>query len=216
MRLRLLQRHLFSSRLQRSRPSIRLHRHKRRHSQRRNRIHLPPRRLGITILAAFRSALTDSNAEPDVVCLLAEVLWARGGSEERNVAKEQLFEAIQQVPGHVNATVLLGAMSVVEEDEETLDAVREELEALRVQEGLTQHDVDRIERVLEAITQISPQGSGGTEVETLNEIQQTTMLYPWKATGWRRLAAESGDAYAQSMALEVASMLQTMLPSDIV
>ena len=160
-------------------------------------------------LAAFREALKESNAEPDVVCLLAEVLWARGGSDERSVAKEQLFDAIQRHPGHVNATVLLGAMSIVEDEQdiETVQAVREELEALRVADNITQHDLSRIERVLEAMAQICPKhdvNAADAGQEALNEIQETVMLYPWKATGWRRLAEKSDDAYAKEMALTVA------------
>jgi superkiller protein 3 len=158
-------------------------------------------------LAAFRAALKESNAEPDVVCLLAEVLWARGGSDERSVAKEQLFDAIQRHPSHVNSTVLLGAMSVVEDepDTETVEAVREELESLRLVEGLTPHDLTRIERVLEAMAQIHPKhGDVNSEIEALNEIQESVMLYPWKATGWRRLVQESEEGYAKEMALKVA------------
>lgn len=156
-------------------------------------------------LAAFKKALQESNAEPDVVCLLAEVLWARSGADERSVAKQQLFDAIERHPGHVNATILLGAMSVVEDeqDTETVEAVREELEALRVADGITTHDLSRIERVLEAMAQLAP-SRGNSAAETLNEIQEAVMLYPWKANGWRRLAEESGEPYAKEMALTVA------------
>ena len=160
-------------------------------------------------LAAFREALKESNAEPDVVCLLAEVLWARGGADERAVAKVQLFDAIQRHPGHVNSTVLLGAMSIVEDepDEETVEAVREELESLRVAEKISQNDLTRIERVLESMAQICPKYSSDStsaDREALNEIQESIMLYPWKANGWRRFAEESDDSYAKEMALAVA------------
>jgi superkiller protein 3 len=155
-------------------------------------------------LAAFRKALQESNAEPDVVCLLAEVLWARGGEDERAIAKEQLFDTLQRVPGHLNSVVLLGAMSAVEEDTETVEAVREELEVLRVQENISQYDVDRIGRVLEAMAQVCPKYEGDAEQETLNEIQENIMLYPWKTTGWRKLALESEESYPKEMALTVA------------
>ncbi|KIW02841.1 uncharacterized protein PV09_05898 [Verruconis gallopava] len=158
-----------------------------------------------TALEAFRKALQNSKAEPDVVCMLAEVLWARGGDNERSVAKEQLFDTIERQPGHVNSVILLGAMSAVEEDMDTINAAREELETLRVTEGLSQHDLTRIERVLEAMAQICPKHHGNSELEMLNECQEMIMLYPWKATGWRRLALESEDAYAKEMALAVAS-----------
>ena len=42
-------------------------------------------------LAMFKAALTESNENPDVICLLVQVLWAKGGEEERDVAREQLL-----------------------------------------------------------------------------------------------------------------------------
>jgi len=42
-------------------------------------------------LEMFKAALNESSENPDVVCLLSQVLWAKGGNEERDVAREQLF-----------------------------------------------------------------------------------------------------------------------------
>jgi superkiller protein 3 len=42
-------------------------------------------------LEMFKAALNESGENPDVVCLLSQVLWAKGGDEERDVAREQLF-----------------------------------------------------------------------------------------------------------------------------
>lgn len=42
-------------------------------------------------LEMFKAALIESGENPDVVCLLSQVLWAKGGDEERDVSREQLF-----------------------------------------------------------------------------------------------------------------------------
>jgi hypothetical protein len=79
-------------------------------------------------------------------------------------------------------------MSAVEEEQdlETVEAVREELETLRVAEGISQHYPSHIGRVLEAMAQIWPKNHrtvANAEQEALNEIQETVMVYPWKVTG---------------------------------
>jgi len=42
-------------------------------------------------LDMFKSALTESSESPDVVALLSQVLWMKGGDEEREVARQQLI-----------------------------------------------------------------------------------------------------------------------------
>ena len=42
-------------------------------------------------LEMFKVALEESSENPDVVALLAQVLWAKGGEDEKEVAREQLF-----------------------------------------------------------------------------------------------------------------------------
>jgi superkiller protein 3 len=153
-------------------------------------------------LSAFREALQESNESPEVVCLLAEVLWAKGGDKERTVARDQLFECVERVPGHVGCVILLGAMACIEEDVETMDAVRDELEGLRIKEGISEKDLDKIERVLEAMTTLSPSSSSSSDL--LAEVQSTILLYPWKSAGWKHFAAETDEAQPKEMALRTA------------
>jgi superkiller protein 3 len=153
-------------------------------------------------LSTFRETLQESNASPDVVCLLAEVLWAKGGEKERSVAREQLFECVERVPGHVGCVVLLGVMAAVDEDAETMDAVRDELEGLRVQENLPEKDLEKVERVLEAMTTLSPSTSSRDAV--LAEVQSSLLLYPWKSSGWKLLSAETDNVQPKEMALKTA------------
>jgi superkiller protein 3 len=154
-------------------------------------------------LSAFREALQESNESPDVVCLLAEVLWAKGGEKERTVARDQLFECVERAPGHVGCVVLLGVMAALDEDDETIDAVRDELEGLRVKENLPEKDLEKVERVLEAMSALSPSSSASKDA-VLAEVQSSVLLYPWKSSGWKHLAIETNDAQSKEMALRTA------------
>ena len=72
----------------------------------------------------FRTALSETNSDPDIICLLAEVLWAKGGAAEKEVAREQLFAAVENHSQHIGIVTLLGAMSVLDEDKDTCEAVQ--------------------------------------------------------------------------------------------
>ncbi|EKG16415.1 Tetratricopeptide TPR-1 [Macrophomina phaseolina MS6] len=133
----------------------------------------------------FRTALQESNAAPDVVCSLAEVLWAKGGSEEKNVARDQLFECVGNNPEHVGAVVLLGAMACLDEDGDTMDAVKDDLQALRTRPDLDTQKLRRIEKVLDAIAELSFTSSSDA-VKT--EIQTSILLAPHQPHGWSQLA----------------------------
>lgn len=148
-------------------------------------------------LSAFKAALTESDSNPDIVCLLAQVLWARGSPEERSVARDQLFETIEKHTGHVRSICLLGVMGVLDKDVDVCEAVKDELEILRMSESISEKERRDVERVLEAVTAAIADGSETTQVmhdtlevpvEELNEIQQGIMLAPSHPQAWAQLA----------------------------
>ena len=149
-------------------------------------------------LGAFRIALEESNSAPDVVCLLAEVLWAKGGEDEKNVAREQLFESVEKHPEHVGSVVLLGAMAALDEDLDTMDAVKDDLQALRAKSTLDAIQLARVEKILDSIAM-----TGGVE-EAKKEVKRTIVLSPSKAHGWAQLADFSEDVFPAQMALKTA------------
>jgi superkiller protein 3 len=128
------------------------------------------------------------------------VLWAKGGEDERNVAREQLFECVETNPQHVGAIVLLGVMAAIEEDAEMIGTVREELEGLRVSEGISERDEGKVERVLEALAEIDS-AERKDDLKAMNEIQRAIMITPGKPTGWGRLADLVEDQYPAELAL---------------
>ncbi|KAF2237485.1 TPR-like protein [Viridothelium virens] len=155
----------------------------------------------------FRSALEESHSAPDVVCALAEVLWAKGGENEKNVAREQLFDCVEKNPENVGSRVLLGAIAALDEDEDVMEAAKEDLQGIRTLDGLDTKQQRRIEEVLEAISlMISGTDTAGDSIneEVRGEIATSIMLSPSQPHGWSELAAVSGDSYPAQMALMTA------------
>ncbi|KAH4044330.1 hypothetical protein HBI55_206300 [Parastagonospora nodorum] len=148
----------------------------------------------------FRTSLEATSSNPDIICLLAEVLWAKGGANEKQVARDQLFTAIEKHEGHVGLLTLIGAMTVLDDDLETMEAIKDDLDRLRTNKDLTDDQLARVEKVIEAISI-----SLGGEEQELDEARRSIMLTPWKHTGWSELAdAADGDVYASTMAKETA------------
>jgi superkiller protein 3 len=147
----------------------------------------------------FRTSLEATDSNPDIICLLAEVLWAKGGGNEKDVARQQLFAAVEAHGRHVGVVTLLGAMAVVDQDEDTMEAVKEDLDSLRTNKDLTFEQLARVEKIIEAIGFFL----GGQESE-VDEARCSVMLAPWKHTGWTELADAAGDAFSATMAKETA------------
>jgi superkiller protein 3 len=149
-------------------------------------------------IAAFRSALEESSSDPDVVCLLVQVLWAKGGAEEKSVAREQLFDCIEKNDSHVPSIVLLGAMAALDNDTDALEAVRDDLASLRTNDSISIFDREHVEQVLGAIAGLS---SDASEIDALVETQRAIMLAPHQSHGWTQLADLTQEAYPAQMAL---------------
>ncbi|KAH8644911.1 Superkiller protein 3 [Alternaria alternata] len=148
----------------------------------------------------FRTSLDATGANPDIICILAEVLWAKGGENEKQVARDQLFTAIEKHEGHVGLLTLIGAMTVLDDDLETMEAIKDDLDRLRTNKELSDDQLARVEKVAEAISV-----SLGGEEQELDEARRSVMLAPWKHTGWTELAdAAGGDIFASTLAKETA------------
>lgn len=151
-------------------------------------------------ITMFRSALEESSHNPDVVCLLVQVLWAHGGNNEKAAAREQLFECFEANPEHAGVMTLLGAIAALDDDAETSSAVHDDLLALRTNPNLQASEQTQIESLLLSLASLDP-GSDGT---ALAAAQTATLLNPERSQAWTQLAQLSGDAYAAEMALQTA------------
>jgi len=146
----------------------------------------------------FRSALQESQGNPDIVCLLAQILWAKGGEEEQNVAREQLFDCIENHSGHFGAVTLLGVIAILDDDADTIDAVAADLQSLRTREDLTPQQQLKVAQLLTAIATASP---GDHDKESLEMSQATTavMLAPSQPHGWIELSNLVEESYPAEM-----------------
>jgi superkiller protein 3 len=155
-------------------------------------------------LVAFRAALEETKASPDILCSLAEVLWAKGGTAERGVAKEQLFDSINHAgdSAHVGSVVLLGAMVAIEGDTELMDAVIDELEPLRTRDKITPTDLARVEKVLETMRDLSLSNAASA----LGQVQKSIMLAPYGSHGWTRLAGHTAQDNDEDASNQAAAM----------
>lgn len=105
-------------------------------------------------LEMFKVALNESAENPDVVCLLAQVLWAKGGKEEREVAREQLVTCIKRHTHHLQSILLLSTIKVLDDDEEVAEAVLGDLQALRRRESLNTAARRKVDQLLSSIAQL--------------------------------------------------------------
>ncbi|KAF4854038.1 Superkiller protein 3 [Colletotrichum siamense] len=152
-------------------------------------------------LLCFESALEESDGNADAVCLLAQVLWANGSEESREKARNSLFEVIEKQPDHVQAVLLLGVIAVLDNDEESVEAVVAELEGLRTSDKIADAEQSQIGEVLGAVAKL---GENSTDEDVLTQIQTDIMLYPHLPHGWSNLAEFGGEEYPAEMALTVA------------
>lgn len=152
-------------------------------------------------LEYFQTALTESAGNPDAVCLLAQVLWATTGEDARAHAREQLFDCIENHPGHVQSVLLLGVIAILDKDTESLEAVASELHALRLSDTVSDAERSQVGEILRAAAAFAEENS---EASVLKEVQTDVFLLPHQSSGWSRLADITGDTHPADMALKAA------------
>ncbi|EME78074.1 uncharacterized protein MYCFIDRAFT_205391 [Pseudocercospora fijiensis CIRAD86] len=150
-------------------------------------------------VSMFKAALIESENDPDVVCSLVQVLWAQGGQAEKDVAREQLFEAVGNFPEHIGAVTLLGAIAALDDDTDTTSAVKDDLLSLKTKDAITTKDFTDLELLLSALASLSTGGS----VES--EAQSAILLKPDDPQAWSQLSELSGETEAADMALITAA-----------
>jgi len=156
-------------------------------------------------LPYFRTALEATDSDPDIICLLAQVLWAKGGAAEKQVARDQLFTAAAHHEDHMQLLTLIGAMAVLDDDGdvETIHAICADLERVRADTALGTEQRARVDQVLTALCSAR---DGAPEV-AVHAAQRAVVLAPWSASAWCDVAETDtsyegqGCRFARSMAL---------------
>ncbi|KEF62829.1 uncharacterized protein A1O9_00802 [Exophiala aquamarina CBS 119918] len=158
----------------------------------------------------FQAALEASGNEPDVVCMLAQVLWAKGGEAEKEAARSQLFGVIEIHPGHVQAVALLAVTGLLDADEDVLDAVEESLKALRQSDKVGVLDQIQVTKFLARIVVCKNQQQKASEMRRMAVVTDALygiMLAPGQPQGWLELSqatAVGNDGSDFSYAAEMA------------
>lgn len=156
-------------------------------------------------VSMFKAALVESGNDPDIVCSLVQVLWAQGGETEKDVARKQLFSAAEQHPEHIGVITLLGAIAALDNDEDTANAVRDDLRALRTKDGISsKKQLAGIETLLEALAGLFSSTENSDEA-VLTEVQTAILLNSKDAHAWSQLAALTGEDHAAQMALQTST-----------
>ncbi|KAL3482453.1 hypothetical protein BJX99DRAFT_217085 [Aspergillus californicus] len=153
----------------------------------------------------FRDALQEADNAPDVVCLLAQVLWAKGGEEERTVARQQLFECVANYPDHVGAVTLLGAIAFLDDDRDVIEAVESDLQHMITRDDIEIHERSRLVKLLTAISLCIADDSGIPEkTRRIGEAAAAVMRAPYGPQGWMELSSASQEPYPAEMGVKTA------------
>lgn len=148
----------------------------------------------------FKGALEETQGDPDIVCLLAQVLWAKDGDQERSIARDQLFDSIEKHPGHVTTILLLGVIAVLDDDKDTIDAVSDDLQRLRIRDDLSPGLHKQLSRLLNAVVALHPRGKDKTSAQA-TEAATAVMLGPSLPYGWSQVARLTDEPHPAKMAI---------------
>ena len=152
----------------------------------------------------FRDALQEANNAPEVVCLLAQVLWAKGGEEERAVARQQLFDCVESHPDHTGAVTLLGAIALLDSDKDAIEAVESDLRSMITRDDIDIHGRIKLIKLLTAVSTLGLTEDSGIPEGTrrMGEATAAVMRAPDQPQGWMELSAASQELYPAEMAVK--------------
>ncbi|KAL9020722.1 MAG: hypothetical protein Q9185_002038 [Variospora sp. 1 TL-2023] len=140
----------------------------------------------------FKGALGATQEDPDIICLLSQVLWAKEGDAERSIARDQLLQCIEKHPGHVETTLLLSAIAVLDDDCDTIDAVFDDLQQLRSRDDLSPQQHQQLGQLFNAIATLYP-GDQDQSSARMSDATTTVMLRPSQPYGLTQMAGLTDD-----------------------
>lgn len=153
-------------------------------------------------IVEFRSALEETEGDADIIFLLAKLLWTRGGKEERTVALDQLLSCVERSPGHFDATILLGAIAILEQKKDLIEPIFEDIQRLQTNDDLSFLQRRTISYLLNMRATLHPVSREVEDGSKISAATTTIMISPSQPYGWTQLAElNSVDAYPTEMAL---------------
>ena len=152
-------------------------------------------------VSMFQNALKEANDEPDVVCMLTKVLWPKAGSDGRDIARKHLFACVEKHPEHVGAVALLGVIALLDGDQDVIEAVEGDLQAMRLDNKLDVHNTTKVIKVLAGLSASAIEEGQDIEEVAFREATISIMISPGQPNGWSDLAALSDETYPADMAM---------------
>ena len=155
-------------------------------------------------ISMLQTAYEESGFDPDVCCMLAQVLWS---GKDRAAARELLLSCIESHPNHVGAATLLATTALIEDDSEIVEEAEKDLQAMRTSDKLDVHDKLKVEKVLAAIAaeRNSENGADEENDKALADATRGVMLAPAQPDGWLGLAEATDNPFPAEMALQNAT-----------
>lgn len=150
-------------------------------------------------LGMFRNALNESQDDPDIICLLIQVLWAKGGDEARKNVRDQLLNCINRFPGQFDASILLGVITILDGDSNGNQAILPKLQDLRIRDTLTTIQQQQVTRLLIANEFLYFEKSN-SDSGVRDEVTTSVMLSPSQPSTWAQLAESRQEPYPSEMA----------------
>lgn len=148
----------------------------------------------------FKGALKASQEDSDIICLLSQVLWATGGEDERWIASQQLLNCIEKHPSHAGTILLLGSISVLYDDKDTIEAVSEDLRGLRTRDDLSLQQQKQLAQLLNVIAILYPADEDQVRAP-MSEATTAVMLEPSQPHGWSRMSSLTDEPHPSEMAV---------------
>ena len=102
-------------------------------------------------------------------------------------------------PQHVEATTLLGAMSVIDDDADTREAVLADMHTMRTDYKIDAAQRSKVEDLLSSISSLT-----GGLTDARMDAAVAIMLGPSAGSSWSRMANLTSEAYPAEMALKTA------------
>lgn len=132
----------------------------------------------------------------------SKLLWTKGGKEERSVALDQLLDCIERSPGHFDATIILGAIVILEQKKDLIETISEDLQRLRTHDDLNPPQQRTINYLLNMMAILYPRSREGEDESNISAATTAVMIFPSQPYGWSQLAElNNADAYPNEMAL---------------
>lgn len=150
--------------------------------------------------AETSKTLLGGKTDPNITCILAQVLWATGGEKEKEVARNLLFSCIDENNDHVGAATLLAVVVLLDEDEEGLEIAQDDLKSLRASDKISVVDKMKIAQILAGISATKIAQGTSPQMNATDPLS-AIMLNPEQPQGWLELAKLTEDEYVSEMAV---------------